>query len=89
MNFTTFEFLIFLVLFFTLYFLIPKKLQKFILLFFNFYYISFYKIEFLYFISGISGIFYISGILLEKYRKKSILIFSIFCTTGGCCKLNN
>ena len=82
MNFTTFEFLLFLVFFFPIYFLIPKKFQKFILLFFNFYYISFYKIEFLYFISGISSIFYISGILLEKYRKKSILIFSIFCTSG-------
>lgn len=82
MSFTTFEFLIFLVFLFPMYFLIPKKLQKFILLIFNFYYISFYKIEFLYFILGISTIFYISGILLEKYRKKSILIFSIFCTSG-------
>lgn len=82
MNFTTFEFLIFLTLFFLVYFLIPKKWQKFVLLIFNFYYISFYKIEFLYFILGISTIFYISGILLEKYRKKSILIFSIFCTSG-------
>ena len=82
MSFTTFEFLIFLVFLFPMYFLIPKKLQKFILLIFNFYYISFYKIEFLYFILGISSIFYLSGILLEKYRKKSILIFSIFCTSG-------
>ena len=82
MSFTTFEFLIFLVFLFPMYFLIPKKLQKFILLIFNFYYISFYKIEFLYFILGISTIFYISGILLEKYRKKSILTFSIFCTSG-------
>ncbi|WP_226998326.1 MBOAT family O-acyltransferase [Fusobacterium pseudoperiodonticum] len=82
MSFTTFEFLIFLVFLFPMYFLIPQKLQKFILLIFNFYYISFYKIEFLYFILGISTIFYISGILLEKYRKKSILIFSIFCTSG-------
>lgn len=82
MSFTTFEFLIFLVFLFPMYFLIPKKLQKFVLLIFNFYYISFYKIEFLYFILGISTIFYISGILLEKYRKKSILIFSIFCTSG-------
>ena len=82
MSFTTFEFLIFLVFLFPMYFLIPKKLQKFILLIFNFYYISFYKIEFLYFILGISTIFYISGISLEKYRKKSILIFSIFCTSG-------
>ena len=70
MNFTTFEFLLFLALFFTIYFLIPKNLQKFVLLIFNFYYISFYKIEFLYFILGISSIFYISGILFEKYRKK-------------------
>ena len=60
----------------------PKKVQKFVLLIFNFYYISFYKIEFLYFLLGISSIFYISGILLEKYKKKSILIFSIFCTSG-------
>ena len=82
MNFTTFEFLIFLTLFFLVYFLIPKKWQKFVLLIFNFYYISFYKIEFLYFILGISSIFYLSGILLEKYRKKSILVFSIFCTAG-------
>lgn len=82
MNFTTFEFLIFLVLFFPIYFFVPKKLQKFILLIFNLYYISFYKIEFLYFILGISSIFYLSGILLEKYRKKSILVFSIFCTAG-------
>lgn len=82
MSFTTFEFLIFLVFLFPMYFLIPKKLQKFVLLIFNFYYISFYKIEFLYFILGISTIFYISGILLEKYRKKSILTFSIFCTSG-------
>ena len=82
MNFTTFEFLLFLALFFPVYFLIPKKLQKFVLLIFNFYYISFYKIEFLYFILGISSIFYIFGILLEKYRKKSILMFSIFCTAG-------
>ena len=82
MNFTTFEFLIFLVLFFPIYFLIPKNLQKFVLLIFNFYYISFYKIEFLYFILGISSIFYISGILFEKYRKKIILMFSIFCTAG-------
>ena len=82
MSFTTFEFLIFLVFLFPMYFLIPKKLQKFILLIFNFYYISFYKIEFLYFILGISSIFYLSGILLEKYRKKSILVFSIFCTAG-------
>lgn len=82
MNFTTFEFLIFLVFFFPIYFLIPKKLQKFVLLIFNFYYISFYKIEFLYFILGISSIFYLSGILVEKYRKKSILVFSIFCTSG-------
>ena len=82
MNFTTFEFLIFLTLFFLVYFLIPKKWQKFVLLIFNFYYISFYKIEFLYFILGISSIFYISGILFEKYRKKSILMFSIFCTAG-------
>ena len=82
MNFTTFEFLIFLTLFFLVYFLIPKKWQKFVLLIFNFYYISFYKIEFLYFILGISSIFYLSGILLEKYRKKSILVLSIFCTSG-------
>ena len=82
MNFTTFEFLIFLILFFPIYFFVPKKLQKFILLIFNLYYISFYKIEFLYFILGISSIFYLSGILLEKYRKKSILVFSIFCTAG-------
>lgn len=82
MNFTTFEFLIFLVLFFPIYFFVPKKLQKFILLIFNLYYISFYKIKFLYFILGISSIFYLSGILLEKYRKKSILVFSIFCTAG-------
>ena len=82
MNFTTFEFLLFLALFFPVYFLIPKNLQKFVLLIFNFYYISFYKIEFLYFILGISSIFYISGILFEKYRKKSILMFSIFCTAG-------
>lgn len=82
MNFTTFEFLIFLVLFFPIYFFVPKKLQKFILLIFNLYYISFYKIEFLYFILGISSIFYLSGILLEKYRKKSILVFSIFFTSG-------
>ena len=65
-----------------MYFLIPKKWQKFVLLIFNFYYISFYKIEFLYFILGISSIFYLSGILLEKYRKKSILVLSIFCTSG-------
>ena len=76
MSFTTFEFLIFLVFLFPMYFLIPQKLQKFILLIFNFYYISFYKIEFLYFILGISTIFYISGILLEKYRKKKY--FNIF-----------
>jgi len=82
MNFTTFEFLLFLVLFFPIYFFVPKKVQKFVLLIFNFYYISFYKIEFLYFLLGISSIFYISGILLEKYKKKSILIFSIFCTSG-------
>lgn len=82
MNFTTFEFLIFLVLFFPIYFLTPKKIQKFVLLIFNFYYISFYKIQFLYFILGISSVFFISGILLEKYRKKSILIFSLFCTGG-------
>ena len=49
MNFITFEFLLFLVFFFPIYFLIPKKIQKFVLLLFNFYYISFYKIEFLYF----------------------------------------
>lgn len=36
MSFTTFEFLIFLVFLFPMYFLIPKKLQKFILLIFNF-----------------------------------------------------
>ncbi len=82
MSFTTFEFLIFLVFLFPMYFLIPKKLQKFVLLIFNFYYISFYKIEFLYFILGISSIFYFFGILLEKYRRKSILIFSIFSTSG-------
>lgn len=82
MNFTTFEFLIFLVAFFPIYFLLPKKLQKFTLLTFNFYYISFYKIEFLYFILGISTLFYIFGIFLEKYRKKDLLIFSIFCTGG-------
>lgn len=66
MNFTTFEFLIFFSTFFPIYFFVPKKLQKFILLIFNLYYISFYKIEFLYFILGISSIFYLSGILLEK-----------------------
>ena len=82
MNFITFEFLLFLVFFFPIYFLIPKKIQKFVLLLFNFYYISFYKIEFLYFILGISSIFYIFGILLKNYRKKSIFIFSIFCTSG-------
>ncbi|WP_339055824.1 MBOAT family protein [Fusobacterium animalis] len=82
MNFTTFEFLLFLVLFFPIYFLIPKKIQKFVLLIFNFYYISFYKVEFLYFILGLSTLFYIFGILLEKYKNKSILIFSIFCTGG-------
>ena len=82
MNFITFEFLLFLVLFFSIYFLIPKKIQKFVLLIFNFYYISFYRIEFLYFILAASSIFYIFGILLEKHRKKSILIFSFFCTGG-------
>lgn len=82
MNFTTFEFLIFFSTFFPIYFFVPKKLQKFILLIFNLYYISFYKIEFLYFILGISSIFYLSGILLEKYRKRSILVFSIFFTSG-------
>lgn len=79
MNFTTFEFLLFLVVFFPIYFILPKKLQKFALLFFNFYYISFYKVEFLYFILGISALFYISGNLLEKYKnKKFILFFSLF-----------
>ena len=82
MNFITFEFLLFLVLFFSIYFLIPKKIQKFVLFIFNFYYISFYRIEFLYFILAASSIFYIFGILLEKHRKKSILIFSFFCTGG-------
>ena len=82
MNFTTFEFLLFLVLFFPIYFFVPKKVQKFVLLIFNFYYISFYKVEFLYFILGLSTLFYIFGILLEKYKNKSILIFSIFCTGG-------
>ncbi|MCL4576829.1 MBOAT family O-acyltransferase [Fusobacterium nucleatum] len=83
MNFTTFEFLLFLVVFFPTYFILPKKLQKFALLFFNFYYISFYKVEFLYFILGISALFYISGNLLEKYKnKKFILFFSLFCGVG-------
>lgn len=83
MNFTTFEFLLFLVVFFPIYFILPKKLQKFALLFFNFYYISFYKVEFLYFILGISALFYISGNLLEKYKnKKFILFFSLFCGVG-------
>ena len=82
MNFITFEFLLFLVAFFPVYFLLPKKLQKFVLLIFNFYYISFYKIKFLYFILGMCVLFYIFGILLEKYKKKYILIFSIFCTGG-------
>ena len=83
MNFTTFEFLLFLVVFFPIYFFLPSKLQKFSLLFFNFYYISFYKIEFLYFILGISTLFYIFGILLEKSKnRKLLLFFSIFCTAG-------
>ena len=82
MNFTTFEFLLFLAAFFPIYFILPKKFQKFALLIFNFYYISFYKIEFLYFIIGISVLFYIFGILLERYNRKSILFISILCTGG-------
>ena len=68
MNFTTFEFLLFLAAFFPIYFILPKNFQKFALLIFNFYYISFYKIEFLYFILGISTLFYVFGILIEKYK---------------------
>ena len=83
MNFTTFEFLLFLAAFFPIYFILPKKFQKFALLIFNFYYITFYKIEFLYFIIGISVLFYIFGILIEKYKnRKFILFFSLFCGGG-------
>lgn len=84
MNFTTFEFLLFLAAFFPIYFILSKKFQKFALLIFNFYYISFYKIEFLYFILGISTLFYVFGILIEKYKnRKFILFFSLFCGGGG------
>ena len=83
MNFTTFEFLLFLAAFFPVYFILPKKLQKFALLFFNFYYISFYKVEFLYFILGISTLFYVFGVLIEKYKNiKFILFFFLFCGGG-------
>ena len=83
MNFTTFEFLLFLAAFFPIYFILPKNFQKFALLIFNFYYISFYKIEFLYFILGISTLFYVFGILIEKYKnRKFILFFSLFCGGG-------
>ena len=75
MNFTTFEFLLFLAIFFPIYFILPKKLQKFALLFFNFYYISFYKIEFLYFILGISTLFYLFGILIEKYKNSKFILW--------------
>ena len=76
MNFTTFEFLLFLAIFFPIYFILPKKLQKFALLFFNFYYISFYKIEFLYFILGISTLFYLFGIANLFYS-------SLYFMVGG------
>ncbi|KMV74437.1 hypothetical protein FSCG_02157 [Fusobacterium vincentii 4_1_13] len=59
MNFIPFEFLLFLAAFFPIYFILPKKFQKFALLIFNFYYINFYKVEFLYFILGISTLFWL------------------------------
>lgn len=66
MNFTTFEFLLFLVLFFPIYFLIPKKNSKICTI--NFYYISFYKVEFLYFILGLSTLFYIFEFYLKNIK---------------------
>ena len=56
----------------------------FILLIFSCFYIGFYKKEFLIFILGISLIFYLTGIFMDKYKdnKKDILIFSIVITIG-------
>ena len=84
MNFISFEFFIFLIVFFLIYFISPQKIKKIILLIFSCFYIGFYKKEFLIFILGISLVFYLTGILMDKYKdsKKCILIFSIIITTG-------
>ena len=84
MNFISFEFFIFLIVFFLIYFISPQKIKKIILLIFSCFYIGFYKKEFLIFILGISLIFYLTGIFMDKYKdnKKDILIFSIVITIG-------
>ena len=82
MNFISFEFFIFLIVFFLIYFISPQKIKKIIPLIFSCFYIGFYKKEFLIFILGISLIFYLTGIFMDKYKdnKKDILIFSIVIT---------
>ena len=84
MNFISFEFFAFLVVFFLIYFICPQKIKKIVLLIFSCFYIGFYKKEFLIFILGISLIFYLTGIFMDKYKnkKKGILIFSIIVTIG-------
>ena len=69
---------------FLIYFICPQKIKKIVLLIFSCFYIGFYKKEFLIFILGISLIFYLTRIFIDRYKdnKKSILIFSIIITIG-------
>lgn len=78
MNFITFEFFIFLIFFFIIYFLSPQKLQKYVLLGFNFIYISYYKKTFLIFIVFVSTVCYFFGISLNKKIKEKKIINIIF-----------
>ena len=82
MNFISFEFFIFLIVFFLIYFISPQKIKKIILLIFSCFYIGFYKKEFLIFILGISLIFYLTGIFIDKYSyyNRTIIVFKILYT---------
>lgn len=86
MLFNSWQFLIFLPIVFTLYFLLPKKIRHFELLIASYVFYMFWNWKLVFLILGTTLVSYVAGLLIpkteKKWLKKLLLIFTIVVSLG-------